>query len=274
MKRFVLPLFLLLALGTVRAEVIIEASTGKVVTPTAKAAGRPVQASMHPAVVRVEDREGIGTGFAIAEDAKNGEKYFLTCAHCVKAGGVTVDGVKARVAAIDEDRDLAVVVARIRVRQSVFIGSGEPPATCVRHGFPGGTYGADRIALGADGHMSRPGIPGMSGGPVLGATDGKLYGIVSRVGHAIPVDEVRDFLAENGYEQVLRWTGREGDGDQERTERAPRQRAEDDDVERPQPPADEDDDAPRARPPQLRTYVVGPDGKRHPSKGSPCPLRD
>jgi S1-C subfamily serine protease len=166
-----------------------------------------------------EVRKGTGTGFVV-----NANGYLVTCAHVV-AGAKTVDAAlggknyRARVLAVDHDRDLALIQIDARALPALALADSEAAEIGqeVRAiGFPlsselgdslkatrGTLSGIDKGKAGKVFHVDAPINPGNSGGPlmteageVLGVTSAKLTGPgVSNVGFVTPGNDVKKLLA-------------------------------------------------------------------------------
>jgi S1-C subfamily serine protease len=159
-----------------------------------------------------EDKPGICSGVAINADAG----FLLTAAHCVegepKQLSVTVNGRHAEIARTNRLLDLAVLRFKVKDEQTMLLAEKTPPIgtevaiigfnfgvekLAVQFGRVSQMLNAETKTLWIDGTM----VPGQSGGAVIDA-NGRLVGMTSRIYHsgpsriggAIPVESLEDFL--------------------------------------------------------------------------------
>ncbi len=175
-------------------------------------------------LAKLRAAQSTATAFAISSDG-----YLLTCAHCVDSlGSVSVNlaGTEypAQIVARDVPRDLAVLKIDAQELRPLALGrsAGLSLDTDVRiAGYPLSDLLGESIKVtrgSVAGKLERDGLPriqldaslnpGNSGGPVLD-TQGRVVGIVTakiepaqttRIGIAIPIDDCRRWMTEQGLD--------------------------------------------------------------------------
>lgn len=158
-----------------------------------------------------EEDPGVCSGVILNREAG----FVLTAAHCVEGNpgiSLTVNGRHAVVARVNHLLDLAVVRVRLKDEQEMTLAPSTPPIgsevaivgfnfgvekLAVQFGRVSQVLNAETKTLWIDGTM----IPGQSGGAVIDQK-GRLVGMTSRIfssgpsrlGGAIPVEAIEDFV--------------------------------------------------------------------------------